>query len=170
MQLSEEEAEKLVADVEAEEKRYEAEERPEAKAAHLAAHEHSRLAHEAKEMQLAVEEAEKLMADAEAEEERHEAKERPDAKAAHLAAPEERQLAEEEAEKLVADAEAEEKILSELAVQLTTEADAGHVAAQKTINCTLNEHKPLPACNCRESCLWTRHLQMRSKKKSSSAR
>jgi len=69
----------------------------------------------------------------------------------------------------VADAEAEEKILSELAVQLTTEANAGHVA-QKTTDCTLNEHEPLPARNCRESCLRTRHLQMRSKKKSSSAR
>ena len=119
-------------------------------------------------MQLSEEEAEKLMADAEAEEERHDAKERPDAEVAHLAAPEERQLAEEEAEKLVADAEAEEKILSELAVQLTMEADAGHVA-QKTADCTLDEHEPLPARNCQESCLQSRHLQMRSKKKSSSA-
>ena len=67
------------------------------------------------------------------------------------------QLAEEEAQKFVADTEAEE------------EADAGHVA-QKTADCTLNEHGPLPARNCRESCLRTRHLQMQSKKKSSSAR
>ena len=64
---------------------------------------------------------------------------------------------EEEAEKLVADPGAEE------------EADARHVA-QKTADCTINEHEPLPARNCRESCLRTRHLQMRCKKKSRSAR
>jgi hypothetical protein len=64
---------------------------------------------------------------------------------------------EEEAEKLVADTGTEE------------EADARHVA-QKAADCTLNEHEPLPARNCRESCLRARHLQMRCKKKSRSAR
>ena len=178
MQLAEEEDEKLVADVEVDEKRHEAEERPEAKAAHLAAQEHSRLAPEAEEMQLTEEKAEKLVADAEAEEKRHEAEERPEAKAAHLAAQDhshlaheanERQLTEEIAEELVVDAEAEEKILSELDVQLTKEADAGHVA-QKTADCTLRKHKPLPTCNCREPCLQAGNLQMQGKNKSRSAR
>jgi hypothetical protein len=150
---------------------HEAEERPEAKAAHLAAQEHSRLAPEAEEMQLTEEKAEKLVADAEAEEKRHEAEERPEAKAAHLAAQDhshlaheanERQLTEEIAEELVVDAEAEEKILSELDVQLTKEADAGHVA-QKTADCTLRKHKPLPTCNCREPCLQAGNLQMQGK-------
>ena len=115
---------------------HEAEERPEAEAAHLAAQEHSHLAPEAKEMQLTEEEDEKLVADVEADEKRHEAEERPEAEAAHLAAQEhsrlaheakERQLTEEEAEKLVVDAEAEEKRHE---AKERPEAKAAHLAAQ----------------------------------------
>ena len=69
----------------------------------------------------------------------------------------------------MADAEAEEKILSELDVQLTNEADAGHVA-QKTADCTLHKNKPLPTRNCCEPCLQAGNLQTRGKNKSRSAR
>ena len=68
----------------------------------------------------------------------------------------------------MADAEAEEKIHSELDVQLTKEADAGHVA-HKTADYTLHEHKPLPTRNCREPCLQAGNLQTRGKNKSRSA-
>ncbi len=69
----------------------------------------------------------------------------------------------------MADTEAEEKILSELDVQLTKEADTGHVA-HKTADCTLREYKPLPTRNCREPCLQAGNLQMRGKNMSRSAR
>ena len=78
---------------------HEAKERPEAKAAHLAAQEHSRLAPEAEEMQLTEEEDEKLVVDVEVDEKIHEAEERPEAKAAHLAAQEHSHLAHEAKER-----------------------------------------------------------------------
>ena len=119
---------------------HETEERPEAKAAHLAAQEHSCLAPEAEEMQPAEEEDKELVADVEADEKRHEAEERPEAKAAHLAAQEhsrlapeakEMQVTEEKAEKLVADAEAEAEAEEKRhEAEERPEAKAAHLAAQ----------------------------------------
>lgn len=71
----------------------------------------------------------------------------------------------------MANAESEEKRLSELAVQLITEANAGHVVAQETANPTLCETKHLLTRNCYEPCLQVEaKLQTQCKKNGCFAR